>query len=418
MASSADNSTALSVMTEANSDFLEFIRKLREFLTGKEPVTFNIGGGITVDSLMNLIRDYKNGRFETIILGGQSSGTQVELSVHSDEYGNTYFRVADKSSGNLAYIECEKLTASVLENCHAQNIYVEGATIDSIVGSVAVKGGDITLDSLNLRNLNVDGTLDAKSMRVQNLNVVGSLVSSGMVLMGTRQFAPSFVRSVFYRSSEVLDNAATYLHISSDNEWEMSGEDYLVPKDFGFQDAPATVSPVSAPDLVQFRGNTAYEDFSQNEYMFSFFRNRSVARELPDNVYVVAETLPANTWKRMSLDSTEYEFAAVTAWPTGFGSYSNGSGRLYLTGFNRSDVGKEIYYRTSANPWKIYRRMHVYLANSVSTGESPEKVSFGELLEIPPYSCMRFILNRTATYNRSSDISANDYTVDYILELA
>ena len=73
MASTADNSTALQVMKDANADFLAFINNLRAFLTGQDPVTFDIGTGITVNSMLKLIDDYRNGKFNEIVLGTPES---------------------------------------------------------------------------------------------------------------------------------------------------------------------------------------------------------------------------------------------------------------------------------------------------------------------------------------------------------
>jgi hypothetical protein len=86
MASVADNSTALQVMKDANNDFMAFLISLRDFLSSKGVVTFYIGDGVTVNSLLTLIDDYRNGRFTEIVLGGMDTNTQVKLS--TDAEGN------------------------------------------------------------------------------------------------------------------------------------------------------------------------------------------------------------------------------------------------------------------------------------------------------------------------------------------
>lgn len=408
MASSADNSTALKLMTEVNSDFLEFINNLRDFLTGKEPVTFNIGGGITVNSLLNLISDYRNGKFDTLVLGDQSTGTQVELSVVTKVIGDKEVLCLSVRDANnpteQVYIECDRLTASKLDSCEAQTISVENARIGSITGSTSVRGGVVTLDALNVSVLGAT-VVNSSSMNVHNLFVDNYIQSNKMTLLGARQFVPKLVRNVFYRNDSPLDDASTYLHIS-DSVWNMEGEGYLTPYDLGFAEEPSRVSPIAVPDLVHIMGDNQYDDYKKTTLFVSTDLN------IPSNIIALAETNHEGHWNQYPFEeSVNYAFASAIMWPTGFMStLADGTtGALYLTGFSSSDIGKEIYYRTGSTPWSIYRSLRV------THGASGSTVYFGNPYEIPAYSCVRFIVGRHDSYPWNTQDAR---TIDYTLELA
>ena len=398
MASVADNSTALQVMKDANNDFMAFLISLRDFLSSKGVVTFDIGDGVTVNSLLTLIDDYRNGRFTEVVLGGMDTNTQVKLS--TDAEGNL---VVTDSKGALVKVSCDKIVASTIENCYSNNVTVKGAHIESVSGKISVTGGNITLSGLNVDNLNVTGILDAGNMRVANLDVEQSVSCSGVTLMGSRKFVPASSRSVFERDGLPINNAASILVIEN-NTWDMDTDGNLTPEDLGFGVEQGNIEIPHVPDLVNILGDNAYTDFSRSS---SF--NIRVPIGTTTNVGTIVESLSGNVYHQRPLEGT-YALASVMLWPTGFRSVTiDDTGILYLTGFLKSDVGKDVYYRVGSNPWAIYRVMKVvYPVNS----EESAKVYFDCLTELPAYSCTRFIVGRKQS-NRSGEIE-----IAYTLEFA
>lgn len=409
MASSADNSTALALMSEANSDFLEFINNLRAFLQGTEPVTFNIAGGITVNSLLKLINDYRNGSFQEVILGGPSSGTQIKLSVDSD--GKL---VVTDIDGNMAYVECSSIKSSVLEDCLAKNVTAENVKVLSVIGSVSVSGGTVRLKLMELRSLRTD-MLRASTANVSNLTVTNNVQCTGLLSYGTRQFRPSSVRRVFYRDDAVLDNASSMLHISVTNEWQMGVPSYLNPGDLGFKDSYMGISPAdSVPDLVSIMGDNAYRDFVGSIRAVGIIGRRAPLT-LTDNILVsISSSVQGLSYVTVGFDTKRYELAAAMMWPTGAWYMQGANGYLYLTSFSSSDNGKEIYYQVLSNPWKIYRIMRVTYKDTQP--DTPDSVSFDGMVELPAYSCTRFIARIHDSRNEQPSVSPR--TVIYSLEYA
>lgn len=405
-----DNSAALEIMRDANKDFLEFILNLRQFLTVTGPVTFNIGEGYTVSSIRDLIDDYRNGKFDTLILGGTDSGSLVRL--HVDSQGNL---VISDMQGNLATLLCTKVAASQIDNCDVNSLEAYNCRIDSIKGATSVTGGRVQLASLTLSQLTTD-ILDALSAEVQQLVVTSSISCPGILSYGSRKFVPKTTRNVFYRNNQALNNAASLLELSPTGEWVMT-EYYngaynytrLKPYDFGIRGgALSRVPPVgtSVPDLIKLHGNTRYTDFTRTmAVMFTY------PMVLPANVtaYVAAPT--GTVYTRVPVDGSP-EFAAAMMWPTAMTpEVQSGAGMMYFTSFASTDFGKEIYYEVHDNPWKIYRRMRVDY--DPSDNSVPVGVSFEGLVELPEYTCSRYIVR---AHDSLFDNPSTRRTVIYSLE--
>lgn len=405
-----DNSAALEIMRDANTDFLEFIRNLRRFLTDIGPVTFNIGEGYTVSSVRDLINDYRNGKFDTLILGGTDSGTQVRL--HVDSQGNL---VVSDMRGNLVTLLCSKVAASRIDNCDVTQVEASDCRIDSIRGATSVTGGSVQLSSLTLSQLTTD-ILDALFAEVQQLSVTGSLNCPGILSYGARKFVPKTTRNVFYRNNQPLNNAASLLELSPTGEWIMT-EYYngvanysrLKPYDVGIRPGDMSRVPPSGtavPDMVRLYGNTKYSDFvSSMAVIFSF----PMVTQPNVMAYVAAPT--GTVYTKVPVDGTP-EFAAAIMWPTAMTpTIQSGAGELYFTSFVSTDLGKEIYYEVHDNPWKIYRRMRVDYDPADNT--KPVGVTFEGLVELPEYTCSRYIVR---AYDTAFDNPSARRTVLYTLE--
>lgn len=416
MASIVDNSTALEVMKSANDDFIELILKLKALFNGMEPVTFNMGKySITVNTILELISSYKDGRFDEIILGGQTTGKQVKLSVDSN--GNLCVTDTD---GYAVSVSCSKLIASTIENCIAKQVTVDGAYIRSIVGKVSVTGGNVSFGSMTFDNLETSN-LKSKNIRTENLTVKGFLSSDGLAIYGARKFVPKKIRSIFYRNGAPVNKAASLIrykgdiHISGvDPVWNFNaGGNSLTPADLGFPLA-TSISQLQAamavPDMIMFRGDTQFSDFDENLYWL-FVRTNAPKTPTPTNLvaYVI---LPNSSLGRfVEFDTDEYSFPALMAFPTG--SYTTaGDGTWVLASFSQTDLGKEVYYRTMENEWRIYRTM-VVRCNAQGV---PTEVTFENLSAIPPYTCARYIVNIIDTTETVGSISTRK--VIYVLESA
>lgn len=376
MASIADNSTSLKVMSDANADFISLILNLRAFLSGLNPVTFTVGGEeITVNSLLKIIEDYRTGKFNELILGGQDSSTRVKLSVNA----NGDLSVTDMN-GNLATITCGRFSVSQIDKCNCKDVTVKGATVESAEGTVNVRGGNFTFSQLKLDNLDVD-SLNADSVTTSDMSVSGRVSCTDMLATGTRKFVPQIVRNVFYRNNQALDNAASLLNVSTNQQWDMSIG--LTPADLGFVGLDGSASAgFVVPDLIKICGNTKYDDFR------IVYHHTKLYRRVPANVNV-RTTLNGSNYFGVVLDGSEYAFAAAMLWPTGV--YSLASQELRLCSFALSDIGKEVYYQVLSNPWKIYRSMTLYYSSD--SDRTPNAVTFENLTDLPAYTCRRFIVN-------------------------
>ena len=378
MASIADNSTALQVMSDANKDFLSLILNLRAFLNGLEPVTFTVGGQeITVNSLLKIIDDYRNGIFNEIILGGQDSSTRIKLSVNA----NGDLAITD-TDGRLAVLTCEKLSTSNLDRCNCQKVTAKGATIEWAEGSVNVRGGDFSFSKLRLNTLDV-GSLNANGIVTKDMDVNGRVTCWDMFVTGTRRFVPKDVRNVFYRNNAPLDNASGLLNITN-SVWDMSNG--LNPTDLGFATYNGSVAVGTVvPDIIKICGNTKYDDFRTSTVFITYV-------PIPDNVVALVADIDSTNLNEVPIFSrtnAQYPFHVLMMWPNGL--YDPANNKLSLCSFAPSDIGKEVYYQVLENPWKIYRTMVLYYNNA--SDRVPSGVYFANRTDLAAYSCRRFIVN-------------------------
>lgn len=405
MASIADSSTALEAMKSANDDFVELILKLKSLLNGKEPVTFNMGKySITVQSILDLVSNYKDGKFDALYLGGQGVGKKVKLSVDAD--GNLC--VTD-SDGYKVSVSCSKVISATIQQCYARYVTADGATIRSIKGKTKVSGGSVKFSSMSFENLNTTN-LNAQKVKTNVLSVGSSLSCDGILVTGVRKFAPQRVRRMFYRNDQPLDDAYKLLNLNN-GQWVMNaGNGKLSPTDFGFTVAedPQSLKATSAvPDLIQICGNTKYSSFNRKAGIFAPL----TPLEVPGNVGAYVADFNSSNYYPVEFDRSAYQFAALMAFPTGgYASAQGDYGALYITSFSADDIGKEIYYQTYGNEWYIYRRMSLVIGSSGIV----KSIAFGEYTKIPPYSCFRFIVGCI----QGTDANTSEKTVTYTLELS
>ena len=404
MASVADSSTSLEAMKSANNDFVELILKLKSLLNGKEPVTFNMGKySITVDTILDLISNYKDGKFESLYIGGQGTGKKVKLSV--DSSGNLC--VTD-NNGYKVSVSCDKVISSTIQQCYARYVTATGATIRSIKGTTKVSGGSVKFSNMSFDNLKTTN-LNAQKVKTNVLSVGSSLSCDGILLTGVRKLSPQRVRRMFYRNNAPLNDAYKLLELTN-GQWNMTaGNNSLTPLDFGFSqtDNPQQLKATSAvPDYIQICGDNKYANFNRKTG-----RWKLSPLEAPSNIAVYAAALNSSDYRLLNFNTSEYEFAALMAFPTG-GFTPSGSdyGALYLTSFSADDIGKEIYYQTYDQDWYIYRTMHV----GFSSSGLANAVAFGEYTKIPKYSCFRFIVGCV----ESIDPNTSGKIVTYTLEIA
>lgn len=410
MASIADSSTSLEAMKSANDDFVELILKLKSLLNGKEPVTFNMGKySITVQSVLDLISNYKDGKFDELYLGGQGVGKKVKLSV--DANGNLCVTDTD---GYKVSVSCSKIISATIQQCYAKYVTAKDVRISSLEGRTSVKGGSVKFSNMSFENLKVNN-LEAQKVKTNVLNVESALNCDGILLTGVRKFAPQFVRRMFYNNNSPIDNAANSVVIEN-NVWNMNaGGGKLSPLDFGFSQAenPTQLKATSAvPDIIQICGNNKFSDFATRSQVF--FKTYKQAMTVPGNVAAYVSAPNSDSYYDIAFEGSNYSFAALMAFPTGgFSSTLTEKGALYLTSFSANDIGKEIYYQTYDQDWYIYRTM--ILAYSSATAKIPA-VGFGAYTKIPKYSCVRFIVG--CTDETKTEGSSSSRTVTYSLDLS
>lgn len=354
MASIIDNSTALNVMRESNEDILELIRNLKALLNGSGSVTFNIGGSpITVSSLSQLIDNYRTGRFASLILGGQSTGGyEVKLTASAD--GS--LSVTD-INGNPVFINSRSIASSNIDNCTVKEVSADGCTLTRVEGRATVTGGTVNTKGMTVGDFKAT-TLTGTSATVDTISVNESIVCPGILSIGSRRLSVQNVRELFKSGNKDLNNYSSLLQTTWDYrnpKWDVNGR--YSPRDIGFTDT------LQLPGMMRINGNNSYQQFVGFK---------------PTNIKGVA---PENIGNPVGIMGGLF-FPSLMAWP--FGYIDSTNNLLNLCTFKDEDVGKDIYYMTGSSSWSIYRTMSI--VGSVAT--------FGNAYEIPPYSCIKFIVEK------------------------
>lgn len=409
MASIADNSTAMQVMHDANIDFLELIKNFKAFFNETEPVTFSLvpngnlpigTGTITMNSLQKLVSDYRNGIFESVVLGDKNTGAQFILSTDSD--GNLTITDID---GNPAKVVCEKFTGSEITSSTVGTMTATSCDIKSLETPLAVRGGSAALDSLKLNYLEVSD-LETPNVYASVVSVRESLTCNEVLVYGSRKLTPTSIKDMFYADNSAIDNAINSIYFENLTYWDMRPTPgYVTPTDMGFKKAFFTGSPTNGcnmPGMVRIWGNNVYSKFKKS--LFGSMRS-------PDNIVAYASA-NGTSFTRVEI-TTGKVFPNLVAWPTGFVSQEDGTyGHLYLSSFLPSDIGKEVFYRTAWNSWIIFRTMLVSVSNDTVTA-----VSFTDEIELPKFSCTRFIVNKHDPFVESPQHPENRQ-IAYTLERA
>lgn len=364
MSGITDNNTALETMRTSNEDVLTLISNLKALLTSVNPVAFNMNDyTITVDSITKLIENYRNGIFDTVTIGGQSSGgKQIKLSL--DANGN--FQVTD-TSGSLVTVKCAAVESSYIQNSVANNVVANHGKILKVTGLVSVSGGMFKSTQQTVDYMTAN-TLMGASATVGSLTIDYNINCNQVLCYGTRKLAVSSIRNVFYSGAMAIDNYNNLLTTSiptTTNIWDMNAEKGS-PSDIGF-----TNSENSMPGMICIRGVNVYStmvNFKPTNVKIGF--NGSIV-----DILISALDLPA-----------------LMLWPTGYIDSANN--RLVLTPFKPGDSGKDIYYLSGSTPWTIFRTLTV--ANGVAVFANPYL--------IPPFSCLRFIVDAWYDANSATSI--------------
>ncbi len=408
MASVADNSTAMQVMHDANIDFLELIKNFKDFFNGDGPVTFSLipngnlpisTGTITMNSLQKLVSDYRNGIFESVVIGN-STGARFIITTNSDGQ----LSITDMD-GNPASVACKKFTGSEITSSTVNTMTATSCDIKSLETPLAVRGGSAALNSLKLNYLEVSD-LETPHVDASLAFVRDSLTCNELLVYGARKLIPPVVKDIFYRDNSPIDNAVAGIYFESSTYWDMRpSPGHVTPSDMGFKTSYFSGSPMagcSMPNMVRLWGNNLYSKF-----------RRTVLGGLrfPDNIEVYA-SINGTSFTDAKIEDGKV-FPNLIAWPTGFVSPEDGTyGHLYLSSFLPSDIGKEIFYRTDWHHWVIFRTMLVSVVDGNVTG-----VSFTDEIELPKFTCTRFIVNKHDPLEESADHPANRQ-IAYTLERA
>lgn len=368
MSAIIDNNTALETMRKSNEDVLTLIKNLKALLTGMDPVTFSMGDyTITVDSFLTLIDKYRNGKFDSIIIGGQSSdGRQVKISVSSEGV----LQVTDVS-GSPVPINCAKLNSAYVENSIADKVTANNCSISNIIGRSKVSGGSLELDSLKTSSLTTDSLRIDGQATIKNISVDYSIACMGLTVLGNRRLTVKNTRNVFYYNGVVNDVYSRLIKSIVNGVWDMTNPQYS-PAIFGVSEGKAFL-----PGMISIQGTTIYNSLASLHTL---------------NMYVQI------TGQYNQIIPTNYDFPALILWPMSY--YDKTTSRMVLTHIAASDDEKDIYYMTGPEAWTIYRTM---------TTTRGGGVSFGNPYLLPAYSCIRFIVSRR---------HIDDYTLISILELA
>lgn len=371
--STPDFSTALRIIRESNADFMALVSQIRDFLTTDKELTFTLGNEtIVVKGLLALINAYRNGQFVSVTIDGGSS--KVVLSMDAD--GN--LRVED-AGGNLVKVICTSLTASEITASTIASVTAENCDIASATGTLNVTGGDVTLETLDVAQALTATSATAKNVSADSVSS-GSSYTTDLYIQGDRRMAFPDQRNVFYDGGAPVDDFAGKMASGySNNEWDWTST-VAKPYMLGITDP-------SIPSLICFQGDNKYSDFDR----------------IPGYPNVIAN---AQAQAAVGLSSAQKvpftdnpEMAPLFAWPWMYSDEVNKN--LVLREFHNEDIGREVYYRTYGSPWTIYRT----LTFNYSNYNTPLSATLGNPFEIPAYSCVRFLINRTGSNTEGTSVS-------------
>lgn len=369
--STPDFSTALLQIKQANAEFLTLITQIRDFLTTDKELSFVLGNEtIVVQGILALIDAYKNGSFESITIDGGSTG--VVLSMDTD--GN--LRVEDKG-GNLVKVVCTGISASEITSSTMGSVTAQDCNIQSATGNLNVYGGNVTLDSLNVQDeLNVTSAV-AKNVSGTNVTAENSYTTD-LYIQGDRRMAFNDERKVFFDGGAPVDNFASKMSAGySDSVWNWASSPMATPAMLGIYFSTDTI-----PGLISFNGDNKFSTFGSSK-IANALALASVGISPAQSVHFTDDP----------------NMAALFAWPNIYPDEYNTE--LVLREFRTEDIGKEVYYRTYGSHWMIYRTLTFHYNNY----NMPISATLGNLYEIPPYSCMRFTVNRVGSNTEGTSVS-------------
>ena len=199
-------------------------------------------------------------------------------------------------------------------------------------------------------------------------------------------------RNVFYDDGVAVDGfASKILSGYSDGVWTWDSTTDAKPSMLGL----TAMDRVGIPSLITICGNNNYNDFKDILQRPYGLKNLVAWRD--------------GSSVAVSMTADDFVMASVFLWPYAtyelYAPYQSDTKDIVVSEFREQDIGKEVYYRTSASPWTIYRTLKMNYNNQTAIS-----AEFGSPYEIPPYSCVRFIVGRTG--------SAQDGATVSILEIA
>lgn len=360
----ADMYSTLQTMSDNNSDIVEFISNLKKIIASSDdtPISITIGDTtFNIRSIASVINDYRQGKFESIFLGGQTTeGKQVKLFVNTDGV----LCITD-SNGNPISVKCKGIEASTIGHSTVKEIQATNCKINKLEGITQITGGNLKLDSLTLEKKITAKTLTGTTGIIDNLLIKNTMTCNSILTMGRRKLSVSNPRDMFYNGSIALDNY--YVRLSRaihNNIWNFNE---APPTELGFS---ANEKSSVLPGIIRIQGSNVYENLLLSK---------------PTNIQV------KHAGTSYNVDTRNLEFPALMTWPIGFIDGDN----LKLRTFVGSDLNKDIYIMTGGSHWKIYRTLAITQLGLVQ---------FSNLYDIPAYSCVRFIVNNYT--DGSSFISA------------
>jgi hypothetical protein len=379
--SALDYNTAIRGIRVANSDFLQLLYQLRDVLTSSKELTFTLGDeDIVIEGLLALIDNYRNGKFQSVTIG--TAPDCVKLSIDD---GN--LKVTDLG-GNLVGVVCSGLSFSDIADTTIASATLRDCEVESVNGSVAVSGGNVSFDNIEVTKLT------ATSIVARNVNgytaSVESSYTSDLYIQGDRRMAFPDQRNVFYDDGVAVDGfASKILSGYSDGVWTWDSTTDAKPSMLGL----TAMDRVGIPSLITICGNNNYNDFKD-----------IIQRPYGLKNLVAWMSGVSGDENLVSMSSDNYVMASVFLWPYAtyelYAPYQSDTKDIVVSEFREEDIGKEVYYRTSASSWTIYRTLKMNYNNL-----SPISAQFGSPYEIPPYSCVKFIVSRTGSAQEGSTVS-------------